>query len=361
MRLPYRLKSYHEDGVLVTSKDTLSPLPNLSDQDRPHHEATRIGLIGAGKHGSRYVKHIVEYLPQAELASRMLPGPTRRRKLGGKLWLSLLCLLSRSPKGCPYPTRLQSLFLLRSMEKIVAAACEAGKHILIEKPLAVSVAEARRSRDSIAASGVRCMVAHTLRFNTVVQVIKAQISHIAPLHTIYLSQRFEPSPLVWLDHKAESGGGIVLHTGVHSFDLLRFLSGCEVEQVCCQTTQVFTKETEDNFLMLCRMSDPTLRGMVAGSRSTYSRSGLIEISGEKGQILGDHAHGFAYFLKGPDRIPLPVEPLVPTVRETLRAFVEGLLHDKDFPITVEDGLRSVAVAEACYRSALDGQARNVER
>jgi len=320
----------------------------------------RLGLIGVGKHGSRYAKHIVEDLPQAELAAVC----RRDRQEGKKLATRHGCSFYADYHSLIRDARIDAVAVVVPPAlhgEIVAAACEAGKHLLIEKPLAVSVAEARRIRDSIAASGVRCMVAHTLRFNTVVQAINAHIAHIAPLHTIYLSQRFEPSPLVWLDHKAESGGGIVLHTGVHSFDLLRFLSGCEVEQVWCQTAQVFTKETEDNFLMLCRMSDPTLTGAVAGSRSTLSRSGLIEISGEKGQILGDHAHGFAYLLKGSDRIPLSVEPPVPTVRETLSAFVEGLRHGGDFPITVEDGLGAVAVAEACYRSALDGQATKVER
>ncbi len=320
----------------------------------------RIGLIGAGKHGSRYAKHIVEDLPQAELAAVC----RRNRQEGEKLAARYGCSFYADYHSLVTDAHIDAVAIVVPPALhggIVTTACQAGKHILIEKPVAVSVAEARRIRDCVATSGVRCMVAYTLRFNTVVQAIKAHIAHIAPLHTIYLSQRFEPSPLVWLDHKAESGGGIVLHTGVHSFDLLRFLSGSEVEQVWCQTTRVFTKETEDNFLMLCRMSDPTLKGAVAGSRSTQSRSGLIETSGEKGQLLGDHAHGFAYLIRGLERTPLPVEPLGPTVRAVLSAFVEGLLHDRAFPITVEDGLRAVAVAEACYRSAASGRAVDVDR
>ena len=87
----------------------------------------------------------------------------------------------------------------------------------------------------------------------------------------------------------------------------------------------------------------------------------MEISGEKGQLLGDHAHGFAYLIRGLERTPLPVEPLGSTVRAVLSAFVEGLLHDRAFPITVEDGLRAVAVAEACYRSAASGRAVDVDR
>ncbi|MGH7960299.1 MAG: Gfo/Idh/MocA family protein, partial [Candidatus Binatia bacterium] len=205
------------------------------------------------------------------------------------------------------------------------------------------------------------MMAHTLRFNTVVQTLKAALPLIAPLHSLYLSQRFEPSLLQWLDRKVESGGGIALHTGVHSFDLLRFLSGSEVTEVWCQMSRVFTEETEDNFVMNCRFGDSVLYGMAAGSRSTRSRSGLIELSGENGQLLGDHAHGFAYLMKGLERRPLQIEPPVPTVRDALRTFVEGLQRQTPFPITVEDGLRAVAIAEACYRSAAaGGRAVNVD-
>jgi predicted dehydrogenase len=207
------------------------------------------------------------------------------------------------------------------------------------------------------------MVAHTLRFNSVVQALKQHIPQIAPLHSLYLSQRFEQSPLVWLDHKAESGGGIVLHTGVHSFDLLRFLSGYEAVQVWCQTQTVLTKETEDNFSMFCQLGNTSgshiIHGAAAGSRSTASRSGLIEISGANGQLVGDHHHGFAYLIRGTERTSLSIPPPVPTIRDMLQVFVHCLGDGTPFPITPEDGFRAVAIAEACYRSAANGQLASV--
>lgn len=313
----------------------------------------RIGLIGAGRHGGRYAKHIVEDIPSARLSAIC----RRQRQEGEQL---------AAAYGCAYYADFHDLIADPQVdavavvvppalhEAIVDAACQGKKPLLIEKPFAVTVTEAWRMQKRIAASGVRCMVAHTLRFNAVVQAIKARVHDIAPLHSIYLSQRFEPSPLVWLDRKADSGGGIILHTGVHSFDLLRFLTDYEVTQVWCQTSQVVTRETEDNFVMTCALSDPLLKGVVFGSRSTSSRSGLIELSGERGQLVGDHAHGFAYQITGFERRALAVAPPIPTVRETVQAFVEGLHHDTPFPINVEDGLRAVAIAEACYQSAASG-------
>jgi predicted dehydrogenase len=318
----------------------------------------RLGLIGAGKHGSRYAKHIVEDIPQADLVALC----RRDRHAGEQL---------AARYGCDYYADYHQLLADDRVDAvaivvppalhstIVPAACRAGKDMLLEKPFAISVAEGQRLCAAITVSGVRCMVAHTLRFNTVVRTLKDHIAQIAPLHSLYLSQRFEPSPLLWLDRKAESGGGIVLHTGVHSFDLLRFLSGCEVTTVSCEMRSVITKETEDNFTMLCQLMNPTNRhgmsGAVAGSRSTASRSGLIELSGEHGQLVGDHHHGFAYLINGSERTPLPIAPAVPTVREVVQTFVDGLQKGTAFPITPEDGLRAVAIAEACYRSAESGQ------
>ena len=104
-----------------------------------------------------------------------------------------------------------------------------------------------------------------------------------------------------------------------------------------------------------RGSSESSLGAVSGSRSTASRSGLIELSGEHGQLVGDHHHGFAYLMNGPERIPLLIEPVVPTVREIVQSFVDGLQKGAAFPITPDDGLRAVAIAEACYRSAESGQ------
>ncbi|MGE0827191.1 MAG: Gfo/Idh/MocA family protein [Candidatus Binatia bacterium] len=321
-------------------------------------DTIRFGIIGAGKHGSRYAKHIVEDIPQAELIAVC----RRDQAEGQQLAKQYRCAYLADYRQLLADPQIDTVVIVVPPylhEDIVTAASQAKKHILLEKPFAVNVATGRRIYEVLDRDNTRCMVAQTLRFNAVVQTMLQHIPQIAPLHSLYLSQRFEPSTLPWLDCKAESGGGIILHTGVHSFDLLRVLSGSEVSQVWCQTQTIVTKETEDNFSMCCQLVDPshshTMHGVVAGSRSTASRSGLIEISGEHGQLVGDHHHNFSYLIRGSERIPLPVAPSVPTVRETLRTFVDNLRTGTPFPITPEDGLRAVAIAEACYRSAASGR------
>jgi predicted dehydrogenase len=312
-----------------------------------------IGLIGLGQHGSRYARHIVDDLPDAALVAVCQRSRTEGTKRAAAY-------------GCAFHDDYRDLVANPSVEAVVVAVppmlhpaivdvtCRAGKPLLMEKPLATSLAAARCIANAVSTSGVRAMVAHTLRFDSTVQTLQAHLSEIAPLHALYLSQRFEPARLNWLDRRAESGGGIVLHIGVHSFDLLRFLTGCEVTRVWCRTAQLITRETEDSFAMTCQLSNPSLVVAIAGSRAMGGRSGLVELAGARGQLLADHVHGFVHLVRGFERLTLSVPAPVPTVRETLGAFVRALREGTDFPISIEDGLRAVAIVDAAYRSAERG-------
>ena len=117
-----------------------------------------------------------------------------------------------------------------------------------------------------------------------------------------------------------------------------------------------TRRTEDNFAALLELAGSDTLVAVNGSRATAGRSGLIDLAGAEGQLVGDHYLGFAYRVRGTERTPLVLPAPVPTVREALRAFAR-LIRDGTPPVaTVEDGARAVLVAEACYRAAASGAA-----
>jgi predicted dehydrogenase len=156
--------------------------------------------------------------------------------------------------------------------------------------------------------------------------------------------------LQWLDTPEESGGGNILHTGVHSFDLLRWLSGCEVDSVVAQARSVRTRRTEDHFAALFTMSEAGLLAQAACSRSTNSRNGLIEATGEHGQLVVDHVLGSGYRLTSRGREDLAIEAPRMTVKVLLERLVEDARRDAAPPVTFRDGLAAMAIAEACYRS-----------
>ncbi len=310
----------------------------------------RVGLIGVGKHGSRYAKHIYEDLPEIDLI-----GLWRRNADEGKR--------QARQYGCRYFHSYSDLLSDKSIDAVVVvlppalnlsvckeAACR-GKHILIEKPMATNLREAIQIRQAVSNHGVRLMVSQTLRFNAVVRAAKDCIPQLGSLHSIHLSQRFEPSSLAWMDQRNFSGGGIVLHTGVHSFDLLRFLTQEEVDKVSCTINRIRTKETEDNFSAMMTFKKGDIIASVMGSRETQGRNGLIEVAGQNGQLVADHVHNYLYMIRGMERKPVELGDNIPTVCEALRAFYCSLRQKVPFPVTIEDGAIAVAIAEACYRSA----------
>jgi predicted dehydrogenase len=318
----------------------------------------RFGLIGVGRHGTRYAKHIHEDLPQIDLI-----GLWRRNAVEGKR--------QARQYGCRYFSTYSDLLADESIDAVVvalppalnASVCEEaacrGKHILLEKPMAINLGEAIRINKAVSRYGVRLMVSQTLRFNGVVRALRARIPPLGSLHSIHLSQRFEPSPLAWLDRSDLSGGGIILHTGVHSFDLLRFLTGEEVDKVSCRVNRVVTRETEDNFSAIMVFEKSNIIASVMGSRGTKGRNGLIEVAGEHGQLIADHVHNYLHEVRGMERRPIELGSPVPTVCEVLKAFHDSLSREAPFPVTIEDGVIAVAIAEACYRSAEKGTWENV--
>ncbi|HSD11467.1 MAG TPA: Gfo/Idh/MocA family oxidoreductase [Candidatus Binatia bacterium] len=316
-----------------------------------------VGVVGAGKHGERYIRHIHEDVP--ELSVRLLcrrdlaAGRAQAERLGAR-YLDDFRALVASPEIAAVIAVVPPTLNV----EICTTAAQAGKAILVEKPLAPTVTAALEIRRAVGAAGVPCMVAHTLRFNSVVRAVRNDLGKLGALHQLSLTQRFEPSLLDWLDDPRVSGGGNLLHTGVHSFDLVRFLTGDNPRAVRAETRRVVTRQSEDNFAAVFSFSGPLLAA-VSGSRATASRSGAIEVAGEHGEITADHVHGFAYRVSGAEREPLDVPPPVPTVRETLRAFARMLRGDPLPSITLEDGLWSVAMAEACYRSAESGKTEAV--
>src|SRR5262249_31429355 len=152
---------------------------------------------------------------------------------------------------------------------IVAAAVRSGKPLLVEKPFAASLATALELERAIAAAGLPCMVAQTLRYSGVVQAVRSQLERVGRVHQIVLTQSFQPTRLSWLDDPRFAGGGNILHTGVHMFDLLRYLTGGEATDLSCTIERVTTRQTEDSFVAAITIdagSAPAILAAVAGSR-----------------------------------------------------------------------------------------------
>jgi predicted dehydrogenase len=116
------------------------------------------------------------------------------------------------------------------------AAAGAGKHLLIEKPMVLSMDENRRLRDAVAKAGVRSVVSFVLRWNPLLANLKSLLAagvigrlfyiEVDYWHGIGLSY----TGWQW-GHRRETGGSTMLLAGCHAADALRWLAGEEVAEV----------------------------------------------------------------------------------------------------------------------------------
>jgi predicted dehydrogenase len=314
----------------------------------------RLAVVGAGKHGTRYATHAARDVDGLELVAVCRRDAARGSALASDL-------------GCEFTAEAEKLVARRDVDAVVLAAVpsllpvllaiavETGKRIIVEKPVAPSLDAGLPLLDLVEKSGAYCLAGHTLRFNAAVEALRRELASLGRLDSFLFSQRFPPQlDLGWLDTPELSGGGNVLHTGVHCFDLLRWISGCEVAAASATMRSVRTRRTEDHFVSLLTMQDAGLLAQVACSRSTDSRNGLIEVTGEHGQIVVDHVLGTGYRLGPRGREELTMDAPRMTVKVLLERIVDDARRDAPAPITYRDGLSAIAVADACYRSARSG-------
>ena len=327
----------------------------------PRDAALPVGLIGLGKHGVRYLTHLQADVPALRLAALCRKDAAQGRALAGELGVAF----HADPEELIADPGVRAVIaVVPPIEhaRIVAAVARERKPLLLEKPFAIDLANGIRQREQLAARAVPCLVAHTLRYSPVVRLLRRRAPELGRLHQIVLGKSFEPTRLAWLDDPRSSGGGNILHTGVHMFDLLRHLSGAEVATVSCHTARVTTRQTEDSFtasMTVALAGGPPLLAAVAGSRTTRSRYGEIRLIGENGQLAADHLHGRVALIT--DRQETVVATLAdePTVLAVLQEFAQVASAGVAPSITPDDGLAAVAIADACYRSAASARAAPV--
>ena len=313
----------------------------------------RIGLAGLGIHGVRYATHLL----RGDVPGAMLAAVSRRDEGAGREFaLRHGLLYVRDPCELATLSGIDAVALVLPPHLHAAAALEcleAGRAVLVEKPLASDTPSAAALSARTAATGTLLMVAHTLRFDPVVLAIRREAMELGPLRIVAITQRFEPSPRAWLDEPGQ--GGCILNTGVHGFDLLRFLTGAEPVTIQAEAGCVVTRRKEDQFVAAIRLEPGAILATIDNARTTLARSGRIEVVGEMGCVRGDHIHRTLFRGEKGGEHDLGRLPAVPTVVEALGAFTRALVDGKPPPITVDDGLAAVAMADAALLSARLGR------
>lgn len=313
-----------------------------------------VGLIGVGRHGMRYARHIVQDIPTASLRAVCRRHPELELDLPDTSSINVYKeprLLIADPLVDVVIVVTPPIF----SPDICRTAVQARKPLLIEKPLATTAADAQAMVVLAGEAKMPLMTAQTLRFDNTIQEMKKLRCRIGRSERLDLVTRIETRQTA-PDHADGYGKrGAVLEIGVHMLDLVRFLTGEEVREVRC-TMDAFSPAAPETsaFVDLTTNGGTTCRIEIA--RVPVGRVGQAVWSGSQGRLEADWVRSRLSCCDetGTQNFDLPPAQ---TVLATLTAFLQAVKNNSPMPITGEDGWRAVEIAEACYRSARVGGAR----
>ncbi|MGQ9462262.1 MAG: Gfo/Idh/MocA family protein [Candidatus Fervidibacter sp.] len=252
-------------------------------------------------------------------------------------------------------------------------ALEAGKHVLTEKPMALNYSEAKVMVQKAREHGKFLAVAENMR--TYAHCVKArqlvndgaigepffvQVNHFA----CYV-------PAGWRQPLASSGGGSLIDAGHHYVDLSVMLGG-KVKTVFANTHRktVVEIDGEDTAVIhLIYESGATGHLVTSFGMPGFPPSPLFIVAGNEGCVYYEpNGRGLVLHRKSSEpQVILPPPSISQrdwweeTIREGVRAFVNGFTVGKEEPLSAEEGLHDIAIVSAAYRSEQIGSPVEVDR
>ncbi|OMP67222.1 Gfo/Idh/MocA family protein [Domibacillus epiphyticus] len=192
-----------------------------------------IGIVGLGIAGASMIPAILDH-PHVHLAAAATRNQERLDKFAkdynAKTYYSIDELCMDPEIDAVYiatPTELHT--------EHVRIAAEAKKHIIVEKPLAVSIEEATNMIELAEKNGVYLIVGHSHSFEPPIQKMKeiidsGRLGKVLMIHNWYYNDWIY-RPRTPEELKTELGGGVTYRQGSHQFDIIRLLGGGEVRSI----------------------------------------------------------------------------------------------------------------------------------
>ena len=329
----------------------------------------KIGILSlAHHHGEAYISNL-RRMEGVELLGVADDDRSRAEKIAGqneaRFFPSYEALLEAKPDGvivCTENNRHRPL---------VEMAAARGVHVLCEKPIATTLEDARAIVDACDQAGVLLMTAFPLRFSAPLLEIKARLDN-GDLGDIYCFNGTNQGELptkhrAWFVDPELAGGGAIMDHTVHLVDIMRWLTGSEVETMYARSNRIFHAEeveVETGALEMLTLEN----GVFATIDASWSRpqywptwGGLtFEMVTQRGAVIVDafrqnlnvYRHdwqrsNWAYW--GSDMNHAMVSDVIAAIRENRPPRVTGM-----------DGLRAVEAALAAYESDRTGQTVQVK-
>ena len=300
-----------------------------------------VGVIGTGFWGENQVR-VFRQSRIADLVAICDTDKKRAKEIGTKYgvpWFSDLTKFLRVPNMeavtvcTPTQTHL----------KVGLLAIEAGKNLLVEKPMTGEERSADRLVNSARKAGVKLLVGFIERFNPGVRAVKKMLTEgVVGDVIIATGRRVARWPIRIGDV------GVIKDTAIHDIDAMRYLLEEEVSAVFAQTGSLRTHSYEDYAEIMLRFDEGTT-GFLDANWLTPRKVRTLIITGSEATISLDYITQ-EITLENSQRLVKPFTPWAEPLKVELENFLTTIIHDTNEAPSGEDALRAIRVCDAALRS-----------
>jgi myo-inositol 2-dehydrogenase / D-chiro-inositol 1-dehydrogenase len=323
-----------------------------------------IGIIGAGKMGRVHASNLARGIANAKLVAVSDVVEDSAKRLGAEFGVTnifadyLRLVENREVQAIVIatPTILKP--------QIVRAACEVGKHIFCEKPLASTYHEAEQALRWTQKSPAKFQTGHQRRFDPHHVRIKEKVEsgEIGNIVLVKSSTRDpSPNPAQWPDLK--SSGGIFFDSCSDDYDLVRWLCGSEVSRVEAEGSPR-SQPDQHTAITNLSMANGVVAQVEASRMSSYGYDVRVEVLGTKGAVFTrPDAASDLRVVKGSQEAVATYGSYLDRFKEAYRlemeSFIDSVVKDADTKATAQDGKAAVEIAAAARKSMQEGKAVNL--
>ena len=340
-----------------TSDARSAPALHLREAVEPPKEGTlRVAVIGAG--GFARANHLpsLRGFPDCQLVAVVNSTGTTARQVAGEFNASYCTTDYREVLADPKVDAVVIATRHNLHHQIAIEASASGKHVFVEKPMALTEAEGQEVCKAVADAGTLLSVGFNRRFAPLIVRLKGLLEeHPFPKTITYRVNAGWLPPDHWTLNP-EEGGGRIIGEGCHFFDLLYFLVGAEPVRIIASQMRPVEGNHVDTANMSVNMefADGSLGNVIytVVGNTDLSKERIEVFTGGRAFVLDDFSSLQAYGQTGAGKSW--TSPVDKGVSSLLRHFCDAVLGKAELQVTARDGLRATVCAVKALESARTG-------
>jgi myo-inositol 2-dehydrogenase/D-chiro-inositol 1-dehydrogenase len=250
------------------------------------------------------------------------------------------------------------------------AAARAGKHVFCEKPIALDADRVRTTLGIFQTAGVKLQVGFNRRFDPTFSRVRQAVVD-GEVGDVYLVRVTARDPALPPAGYVKGSGGMFADMTIHDFDMVRYLSGCEIEEVHAYGAVLVDPAIGeagdiDTAVLSLRLSNGGLAFIENSRQAVFGYDQRVEVLGSKGAIEADNetpararlSTGAGVRYENP--LYFFLERYQRSFFVELEAFFASIRDDRQPPVGGKDGLVALLVCQAANRSLLENRPVRVE-